>query len=80
MKPRMLEQKIRRPALRTLFHNQPYRNDPMNRKIILVMVGILFGLVSCREFPNPFAGEKMLAEVGDATLYERDVVSIYTPK
>ncbi len=52
----------------------------MNRKIILVTVGVLFGLVSCREFPNPFAGEKMLAEVGDATLYERDVVSIYTPE
>jgi len=43
------------------------------------MAVVLCGLVSCRPFSNPFAGERVLAKVGDATLYEPDVVSIYTP-
>ena len=52
----------------------------MNRKVSLVICGLLLALVSCRQFSNPFAGEKVLAEAGNATLYERDVVSIYTPE
>lgn len=52
----------------------------MNRRTIAVLLGAVLGLVSCRPFANPFAGDKVLAEAGNATLYERDVVSIYTPE
>lgn len=52
----------------------------MNRRTIAVLLGAVLGLVSCQPFANPFAGEKVLAEAGNATLYERDVVSIYTPE
>lgn len=52
----------------------------MKRGIVLLLAALLAGQTSCRRFVNPFAGERILAEVGDAMLYERDVASIYTPE
>ena len=47
-------------------------------------VEIVFGclcvlLAGCKEFPNPFAGDKVLARVGERTLFIDDVTSIFTP-
>ncbi len=50
----------------------------MTRKSLVLLSVAMLGLVSCKRFVNPFAGERVLAEVGDARLYDRDVVSIYT--
>ena len=48
------------------------------------VVEIVFGclcvlLAGCKEFPNPFAGDKVLARVGERTLFMDDVTSIFTP-
>ena len=47
-------------------------------------VKIAFGclcvlLAGCKEFPNPFAGDKVLARVGERTLLMGEVTSIFTP-
>ena len=49
------------------------------RQISLVLI-LVFAAVSCKRFPNPFAGNgKVLAEVGDERLYIHDVSPIFTP-
>lgn len=46
-------------------------------KILTIAICVLF--VGCREFTNPFAGDKVLARVGSRELLFVDVKSIFTP-
>ena len=48
------------------------------KKIAVVSAAVLV-VSGCRELPNPFAGDKVLARAGDRTLVMMDVESIFTP-
>lgn len=45
----------------------------------IAAAAVLAALVGCRELPNPFAGDKVIAKVGDRSLVLMDVESIFTP-
>ena len=48
------------------------------RSILPFLIGATV-LVSCKRFPNPFAGnDRILAEIGDERLYAHDVSSIFS--
>jgi len=50
------------------------------RRILYIAAGCLCAAVAgCREFSNPFAGEKPLAKVGDKSLLLSDIESVFTP-
>lgn len=45
---------------------------------ISAVVVVFAAMVSCRQFQNPFADNKLLAEVGRESLYMHDVTSVFT--
>ena len=51
----------------------------MNRLFLIFSLAVVAGFVSCKRFPNPFANQKVLAEVGGEKLYLHDIAPIFTP-
>ncbi len=51
----------------------------MPKKTIYAVVIFCTFLWGCNEFPNPFAGDKILAKVGDRTLSASDCEDVFTP-